>query len=70
MSLLIRFGVSIAKDLLVKFDDVIHLDHHNCFEIVIAGGEKMKVEKLATLIKAAKGVRHSSLRLTAAIDSG
>jgi len=131
MSTLVRFGVSLAKDILVKFDDVIkqqnyptrskaiedmirhaitenelssdttsvvgsidivydhhkrellnkltdvqhdfqdiilssqhiHLDHHNCFEIVIVRGAKMKVEKLAALIKAAKGVRHSSIRL-------
>lgn len=41
----------------------IHLDHHNCFEIVIVKGEKMRIEKLASMIKAAKGVKHSSLRL-------
>ena len=41
----------------------IHLDHHNCFEIVIVKGEKQMIEKLATQIKAVKGVKHSSLRL-------
>lgn len=41
----------------------IHLDHHNCFEIIIVRGEKRKIEKLAALVKAAKGVRHSCLRL-------
>ena len=40
----------------------IHLDHHNCFEIVVVKGAKGKIEKLSALIKAAKGVRHSSLR--------
>ncbi len=40
----------------------IHLDHHNCFEIVIVKGEKMKINNLANRIKAAKGVKHSSLR--------
>ena len=46
----------------------IHLDHHNCFEIVIVKGEKGKIEKLAALIKAGKGVKHSSLRLASAVN--
>ncbi|MBN1823045.1 MAG: nickel-responsive transcriptional regulator NikR [Endomicrobiales bacterium] len=134
MSALIRFGVSIAKDLLEKFDAVIsdqeyptrskaiedlmrkavdehkltddktvsvgsidiiydhhrrellnkltdiqhdfqetilstqhiHLDHHNCFEIIVVKGEKGKIEKLASLIKSEKGVKHSQLRLAPA----
>lgn len=41
----------------------IHLDHHNCFEIVIVKGEKGKIEKLASLVKAEKGVKQSSLRM-------
>lgn len=47
----------------------IHLDHHNCFEIIIVKGEKMKVEKLAHLVKSIKGVKHSSLRLAATSGS-
>ena len=46
----------------------IHLDHHNCFEIVIVRGEKGKIEKLAALIKAAKGVKHSSLRFASEVN--
>ncbi len=42
----------------------IHLDHNNCFEIVIVRGEKQLIEKLANKIKAVKGVKHSSLRIT------
>ena len=41
----------------------IHLDHHNCFEIVVVKGEKGKIEKLAGLILSEKGVKHSQLRL-------
>ena len=41
----------------------IHLDHNNCFEIVVVRGEKNLIEKLASLIKAVKGVKHSSLKL-------
>ncbi|MFH0807028.1 MAG: nickel-responsive transcriptional regulator NikR [Elusimicrobiota bacterium] len=46
----------------------IHLDHHNCFEIVIVKGEKGKIEKLSALIKSAKGVKHSLLRLASAAE--
>jgi CopG family transcriptional regulator, nickel-responsive regulator len=41
----------------------IHLDHHNCFEIIIVKGPHAMVDKLASRIKAAKGVKHSHLRL-------
>lgn len=41
----------------------IHLDHHNCFEIIVVKGPKHTVERLASLIHAAKGVKHASLRL-------
>ena len=128
MSELIRFGVSIEKDLLVKFDryirqrgyknrseafrdliredlvkkewlegkDVaaaitivydhhkrelvnkltniqhnfqnlivssqhIHLDHNNCLEIIALKGSPKKIQSLASKLKAAKGVKHSSL---------
>jgi CopG family nickel-responsive transcriptional regulator len=41
----------------------IHLDHHNCFEIVIVKGKKCILETLAHRIGAIKGVKASSLRL-------
>lgn len=44
----------------------IHLDHHNCFEIVIVKGKKCVLEILAHKIKAIKGVKASSLRLATA----
>jgi CopG family transcriptional regulator, nickel-responsive regulator len=40
-----------------------HLDHHNCYELIVVRGKKAGVCRLADLIKAAKGVKHSSLRL-------
>ncbi len=43
----------------------IHLDHHNCFELVIVKGEKNKILELSNMIKAAKGVKHGNLQLTA-----
>lgn len=41
----------------------IHLDRHNCFEIIIVRGKKNVIEKLSNLIKSAKGVKHSSMRI-------
>jgi CopG family nickel-responsive transcriptional regulator len=65
------------RDLLNKIIDVqhdhqyiiqssqhIHLDHHNCLEIVAVKGNAGKVKKLADTIKALKGVRHGSLSLS------
>lgn len=47
----------------------IHLDHHNCFEIIIVRGPHQTVEKLASRIKAAKGVNHSQLRLVTTTEA-
>ena len=44
----------------------IHLDHHNCFEIIVVKGEKGKIEKLSALVRAAKGVKHVSIRFAVA----
>jgi CopG family nickel-responsive transcriptional regulator len=46
----------------------IHLSHHNCFEIVVVKGEKGKIEKLAALVRAEKGVKHSSLKLAGEVE--
>jgi CopG family nickel-responsive transcriptional regulator len=46
----------------------IHLDHHTCFEIIIVKGSHKAVENLASRIKAAKGVKHSQLRLVTTGD--
>lgn len=43
----------------------IHLDHHNCFEIIVLKGQKNKLEELANKIKSAKGVLYSDLNIAA-----
>jgi CopG family nickel-responsive transcriptional regulator len=65
------------RDLLNKIIDVqhdhqdiiqssqhIHLDHHNCLEIVAVKGNSSKVHKLADILKALKGVKHGSLSMS------
>ncbi len=41
----------------------VHLDHDNCFEIVVVKGRPHKLEELANKLKSAKGVKHASLSL-------
>ena len=41
----------------------VHLDHVNCFEIVVVKGRPHKLEELANKLKSAKGVKHASLSL-------
>jgi CopG family transcriptional regulator, nickel-responsive regulator len=47
----------------------IHLSHHDCYETIIVKGERRVIEKLASLLKAAKGVKSSALNLVVANDS-
>jgi CopG family nickel-responsive transcriptional regulator len=42
----------------------IHVDHHNCLEIVAVKGNPAKVRQLAELLKTSKGVKHGTLSMT------
>ena len=42
----------------------IHLDHHNCLEIVAAQGKAEEVQKLADALRSLKGVRHATLSMS------
>jgi CopG family nickel-responsive transcriptional regulator len=42
----------------------IHLDHHNCLEIVAARGKAEEVQKLADALRSLKGVRHATLSMS------
>jgi CopG family nickel-responsive transcriptional regulator len=41
----------------------IHLDHHNCLEIIAVQGRAEEVKGLAATLKSVKGVRHGSLNM-------
>jgi len=41
----------------------IHLDHHNCLEVIVVQGTPQDIEKLASRLKAARGVKHSALTM-------
>ena len=42
----------------------IHLDHHNCLEIVAVRGKASEVQKLANVLRSVKGVRHGALSMS------
>lgn len=42
----------------------VHLDHHNCLEIIAVRGAPKDVQKLANMLKAIKGVRHETLSMS------
>ena len=41
----------------------VHLDHHNCLEVIVIKAKPKEVECLAKCLKAVKGVKHSSLTM-------
>lgn len=59
-----------VTDLQHEFQEVIistqhiHLDHHNCLEIVAARGKAEDVRRLADALRAIKGVRHATLSMS------
>jgi CopG family transcriptional regulator, nickel-responsive regulator len=43
----------------------IHIDHHNCLEILAVRGKAKDIEKLNSLMKAQVGVKHVALSMSA-----
>jgi CopG family nickel-responsive transcriptional regulator len=42
----------------------VHLDHHNCLEVLIVRGPAATIRKIADALTAAKGVKHGKLTVT------
>lgn len=42
----------------------IHLDHHNCLEIIATRGRAEEVQRLADALTSIKGVRHGTLSMS------
>jgi CopG family nickel-responsive transcriptional regulator len=42
----------------------IHIDHHNCLEVLVLKGKTGQIRKLADNIKALKGIKHGELVIT------
>jgi len=42
----------------------VHLDHHNCLEVLLVRGQASQIRKIADELVAAKGVKHGKLTVT------
>ena len=42
----------------------VHIDHHNCLEVLVLKGKTGNIQKLADNIKALKGIKHGELVIT------
>ena len=42
----------------------IHIDHHNCLEVLVLKGKTVRIQKLADNLKALKGIKHGELVIT------
>ena len=51
-----------TKEILVTTH--VHIDHHNCLEILVLKGKIKNIQKLADNIKALKGIKHGELVIT------
>ena len=50
------------QDLIISSQHI-HLDHDNCFEIIIVKGRPAKIKILSNKLKAVKGVKHLSIAM-------
>ena len=44
----------------------IHLDHHNCMEVIVVKGNQKQMKELADKLKAQKGVKFGSISIASA----
>jgi len=44
----------------------VHLDHHNCLEVVVVRGKASEVRRIADALISMKGVKHGRLTITSA----
>jgi CopG family transcriptional regulator, nickel-responsive regulator len=51
---------------LIKSSVHIHLDHDNCFEVIVLDGDGVEIKELSEAIMALKGVKFSKLTTVAA----
>ena len=49
---------------IIQSSQHVHLDHHNCLEIIAVKGNSKEVNKLSDTLKALKGVMHGSLSMS------
>ena len=42
----------------------VHIDHHNCLEVLVLKGKTKNIQQLADAIKSLKGIKHGELVLT------
>ncbi len=42
----------------------IHIDHHNCFEVIVVRGKSNEVIELKNMLKGTKGVKHCELSMS------
>ena len=42
----------------------VHLDHHNCLEVLVVRGKTSAIQALANRVIGAKGVKHGKLSIT------
>ena len=51
------------QDMIIASQHV-HLDHHNCLEVIIVRGKADKIRNLSDKLRSVKGVKHGSLSVT------
>jgi len=42
----------------------VHLDHHNCLEVLVFRGKASEIQRIADSLVSAKGVKHGKLTIT------
>ena len=50
------------QDLIIA-NQHIHLDHHNCLEVIVTKGKAKDIQKIADRLKSVRGVKHVNMNM-------
>ncbi len=51
------------QDIIISTQHV-HLDHHNCLEIIALRGQSIQAKRLTDMLRALKGIKHAALSMS------
>ena len=49
---------------LIRSSTHVHIDHHNCLEVIIMKGKSSEIKKITDLLSSTKGIKHGKLITT------
>ena len=55
-------AITVYQDSIISTQHI-HLDHHNCLEVIVAKGKAKDIQNIADKLKSVRGVKHVNINM-------